>query len=403
MKPADIFLFLIGNRGAIQRVSGSWWSLLIGALLVVTAGIARNYDHIDFLNDCEWLYGPFVASLITSLLVFSVVTSYLKLGKANTPPHGIQHNYLSFLSLYWMTAPCAWIYGIPVESFTDLLTATKWNIAFLTVVSLWRVILMVRSIHVLSGAGIGTCTVAILLPSSVVMFFGSFFKKLSLVGVMGGVRLPPHTQLLSEATGTLTSASFLLAFITCLIWFAGLCNPEGVRAFAVRALPWNKATFPKRTLISCLILIALSMAAIYPIQQKVRRNHQLSQLIKTKQYQEAVEYASQFNENEFSTIHYLPPNPYKIYGHNSESYPKLLSELDDTSPPWLHETWSKQYIQMLLSSRFGLGKQHIEYLNNHAELKEQLLHAADSDAHKHILINLENKKDDDETPPTPDH
>jgi len=47
MKATDIFLFLVGHDGAIRRIAGSWWSLLVAALLVITGGISRNYDHLD--------------------------------------------------------------------------------------------------------------------------------------------------------------------------------------------------------------------------------------------------------------------------------------------------------------------------------------------------------------------
>ena len=43
MKIYDPFLFLIGNKAAITRIAGSYWSLLVGLILVISAGVARNY------------------------------------------------------------------------------------------------------------------------------------------------------------------------------------------------------------------------------------------------------------------------------------------------------------------------------------------------------------------------
>ncbi len=45
MRPSDLFLYLFGHRGAIGRIAGSRDSWAVGALLVITAGMARNYDH----------------------------------------------------------------------------------------------------------------------------------------------------------------------------------------------------------------------------------------------------------------------------------------------------------------------------------------------------------------------
>ncbi len=50
MRPKDIFLFLPGNRGAIERISGSWWSLLIGAILVHTRYNIQEDDALLIKN-----------------------------------------------------------------------------------------------------------------------------------------------------------------------------------------------------------------------------------------------------------------------------------------------------------------------------------------------------------------
>ena len=334
MRPTDIFLYLIGNRGAIERVAGSWWSLLIGAILVLTSGIARNYDHLDLLKNPEWIYGPFLASAITSLIVYAVIKAYLKLNGCLTPIK--RRQYVSFLCLYWMTAPCAWIYGIPVESFTSLIIATQWNIAFLAVVSSWRVFLITRALTILTQASPMACLLAVLLPASAIMFVASFFKGLSLIGIMGGVRLPPHTQLLHDAAQFTLSASLFLTLITFFVAISAIRLLDR----AQKPLPWRKEKMPTKAVLLSVIYLMIWAAASYPTQIKVQRNHQLETLLNHRKFEKAIQYASQFKKEDFSTIHYLPPDP---YGRNTHSYYQLLSKFDGSEPKWLRDTWIKQY------------------------------------------------------------
>ncbi|MCP5536083.1 MAG: hypothetical protein H7A51_07575 [Akkermansiaceae bacterium] len=352
MHPKDIFLYLIGNRAAIERIAGSWWSLLIGAILVVTSGIARNYDHLDLLRNPEWLYGPFLASLCTSLIVFISVKSLLRLYGPQVKVK--RRQYFSFLCLYWMTAPCAWLYGIPVESCTDLVTATRWNIAFLAIVSVWRVALITRSLSVVTHASHALCLLAVLIPSAIIMCIGSFFKGLSLVGIMGGVRLPPHTELLREATSFTMVASFWLAVVAIIIALTG--SSKFRRASA--PLPWRTEKPPGRCILTSAMLLAMGAGISIPTQQQVQRNHRLTQLIKDARYTEAIQYASQFNQGDFSTIHYLPPDPYLPFPHgNRNAYRNLLANLRGSEPAWLIDTWTAQYAETLLHAEFGVHEQ----------------------------------------------
>lgn len=383
MRIADIFLFLAGNAGAIRRIAGSWWSLLVAALLVLTGGIARNYDHLDLLRNPEWVYGPFVASLITSLLVFGVV--YPLLGLRKVTPRGT--GYFSFLCIYWMTAPCAWLYAIPVESFTDLVTATKWNIGFLAVVSIWRVFLVTRSLLVLTGAGLPTCLLAVLLPSSAIMCVGSVFKNLSLVGIMGGVRLPPHTELLVDATEWVLMLSFWMAVILFLAMI--ILAASGGRRVAKRPLPWRAEVAPWAALLAAGVIGAFGLLAVVPVQVRVRRNHQLSVLIGNENFRGAVDYASQFEREDFSAIHYLPPDPYQGPWDSKMRYQKLLSELDGNEPAWLREVWLDQYSETLLSMLYGIDEEDARIVNSFPELRENIREIGDQKSRERLLKSLE--------------
>lgn len=328
IKPADPFLFLIGNKGAINRLAGTWWTLLIGALLVITAGIARNYDHLYLIDNWEWLYAPFIASLTTSVIIYIIgCGSFLKQPKAKT-------SYLSFLSLYWMTSPCAWIYGIPVESFTDILTATKWNVSFLAIVSIWRVLLMIRAINVLADEPIIKSTCRILLPAAAIMTVASFFKGIALVGIMGGVRLSPSDTFLKQATDITTQFSFYTTIVSFLtIPIINLKHPKSIP----QPLPWKSIPTPKIALAYSCILIVIWLGATIPYQHQTKNNHIVKAYLDNNEYYKALNYMAKYERSDFLINHHFPPGratgTHHIFLLHNDII--LLQNIKPTHPEWI--------------------------------------------------------------------
>ena len=212
MRPSDLLLYLVGHRGAIERIAASRQALWAGALRVVSAGIARNYDHLSLLAQPEWILGPFGMSLFSAGLIWLMLMAGISVYSQN----GKDPAFRTFLTFFWLTAPCAWLYGFPVERFTDLLRATQWNFAFLIVVSVWRVALIVRVVNVLTGAAAGRVLAWVMLPACIEMGLGSLIKGLSLVSIMGGVRLPPHHAFIKQASGVVMTGSFWLGLASLL-------------------------------------------------------------------------------------------------------------------------------------------------------------------------------------------
>jgi hypothetical protein len=336
MTPADLFLYLFGNRRSIERVAASPWAWLVGAVLVLSAGIARNYDHLDLLRQPSWFIGPFAASLVSSVFVFLWVFPGLKMYALKVKGG----NFATFLKLVWLTAPCAWIYALPVESFTDLVTATKWNIAFLAIVSFWRVAIIVRAVCVLTHAPWPRVSLLVIAPAAFEMMFASFFKGLSLVGIMGGVRLPPHDELLRVVTEFTTVASFwiFIAAVIALFFIRGAASAPLSRA---------AAGFPKSSLVVAVLSLLVWIAIAIPIQPQIRNRYQLEQLIGTDKIEEAIAFASSKKREDFPAIHYLAPDPTRYqYGYPLEP----LEKLPDGAPGWLREEWTHNAIEAHKSS-----------------------------------------------------
>jgi hypothetical protein len=331
MTPSDLFLYLFGNRRSIERVAASPWAWLVGAVLVLSAGIARNYDHLDLLRQPSWFIGPFAASLVSSVFVFLWVFPGLKM-YALKEKGG---NFATFLKLIWLTAPCAWIYALPVESFTDLVTATKWNIAFLAIVSFWRVAIIVRAVCVLTHAPWPRVSLLVIAPAAFEMMFASFFKGLSLVGIMGGVRLPPHDELLREVTGFTTVASFWIFIVAVIALFF-------IKGVASAPLARAVAGFPKSSLVVAVLSLLVWVGIAIPVQPRIRNRYQLEQLIDTGKIEEAIAFASSKKREDFPAIHYLAPDPTR-YHYNYPLEP--LEKLPADAPEWLREEWTRNAIE----------------------------------------------------------
>ena len=338
MRPSDLLLYLVGHRGAIERIAASRQALWAGALLVVSAGIARNYDHLSLLAQPEWILGPFGMSLFSAGLIWLMLMAGISVYSQN----GKDPAFRTFLTFFWLTAPCAWLYGFPVERFTDLLRATQWNFAFLIVVSVWRVALIVRLVTVLTGAAAGWVLAWVMLPACIEMGLGSLIKGLSLVSIMGGVRLPPHHAFIKQASGVVVTGSFWLglASLLAIIVYVSreseavtkpLCrdrvvdNPRVIQVAAACLLGW--------------ILIAI------PVQEPVRQTYQLSQYFADQQWRAGIKYAAACQRSDFSEIHFLPPDPY-ARKHGGANFP-VLEAMDGSEPEWLRRVWISQAIMEL--------------------------------------------------------
>lgn len=330
MRPADLFLYLFGDRGAIERAAATRHAWIIGAILVLTAGIARNYDHLDLLRQPEWFIGSFAASLVSICFIFLWISIPLRLHNAGR----YWRQFGTFLVLAWMTAPCAWIYGIPVESMTDIVTATKWNIAFLGIVAFWRVAIMVRAVSVLTEVSWLRALPLVLAPAALEAMLGSVYQRLSLVGIMGGIRLPPHTELLVHAANFTKLVSFWLfiALFIASFFFKGVAQKPLFR-------PPSSA--PRKLLPAAILMFLAWVAIAIPFQPQVANRYHLQLMIDDQDYSEAIAFASAKTRRDFPHHHYLPPEP-------SQWFPnELLDQLPSNAPAWLREEWINGAIESL--------------------------------------------------------
>ena len=215
MTPLTILRFLFGSRDAIERIAACRQAPWIGLLLVFSAALAREYDGQDLLHEPWHLLLPLAASLATSFVLYLLLRVMGSIRNA-----GLERGwsgYWSFLGLYWMTAPLAWLYAIPVERLLDAGDATRANLWLLAIVAAWRVALMVRVIAVVFRIPWFVALWPLLLFADVVAWLLAMAAPDPLIGVMSGVRPTVSERIVSGATMSV----MVLAIFSLPLWAVG--------------------------------------------------------------------------------------------------------------------------------------------------------------------------------------
>ncbi len=302
--------FLVGRADAIRDVASSKAAFWTGMALVVLTAFPRNYDQTYIPEKpLLWFLGPLLFSIVSGTWLFLISYGFcarrtMADADGNKPP--LWSSWRGFMGAFWMTAPIAWIYAIPVERFWDSLTATKANLWLLAIVSLWRVLLMARVFQVVCRAPAWLSLLWVLLPAAIevlgIVFFSESFGR-RLMASMGGMRNSPEEDLIYAALGTAFMAAFWSIPVLLLLW--GIWNRYG------DAVEWpirKASTFPWK-LVAVLSVFWIGVA-IQP-QLELRRNWTLEQHIERREMRAALDYMNQYEPNDFPPARGLPPKLYE--------------------------------------------------------------------------------------------
>jgi hypothetical protein len=259
--------YLIGNADAIRSVATDKNSLWLGIGLVVLTAIARTYDQNFVLETPLWFFGPLLFSLFSGSFLFWILRSFLAKNMmvpvgTEPPPQGSQ--WRSFMGLFWMTAPIAWLYAIPVERFLTSYNAAVANLCLLAVVAAWRVLLMSRIVQVVNevpfSRACGWVLVGASLEVIIVVFCGGIFggtMSRSIMAGMGGMRHAPEEQLIISALSAAWTGAWVL-LIACVI-------PLAAAKYRGSAAPYpdtvNRSRLSKALLVLPLVWIAIAIPA----------------------------------------------------------------------------------------------------------------------------------------------
>lgn len=374
MRLRTLFLYLIGNRQAILDIAAEPRWLGFGGLLVLSAAFAREYDGEDLVHEPWHLLIPFAASLLTSLVLFGLTFGILTRHPKPRPTAGTA--YRAFLTLFWLTAPLAWLYAIPYERFLSPLEATRANLWTLALVSLWRVALMVRVVHVLMGYSIAAAFMLVMTVADAEALLAIQFVPFPLMSMMGGIRITESEVVLQGAILLVQ----IFGWVTLPVWLIGM----GI--VAMRSKPaWQGPvqaprqpggiSWPLRLVVGGALAIWLFILPRTQPEQILR--YRAERLLKHGRVAEALTEMSAHEQEEFPP-HWDPP-PRMRRGQDVPSYIQVAEALGQTTPaPWVQamfmtkldaalrsfEYWSHENLDLFVDflSRFPEGRHLLEHV-----------------------------------------
>jgi hypothetical protein len=324
---------------------------VLGFVFVIVAGLAREYDGEDLLHQPWHLLIPLGASLATSAVLYVLVRGIAWAhGAQDPPPLG---GYLDFLGLYWLTAPLALVYAVPVERFMSAADATRANLWLLGLVALWRVVLMARVVSVLYRIGFFTAMFIVMLFGDTVAVILLSMTELPIVAIMGGIRL-------SESESALYSTVMLLRVLTVLSWPVWLIG-AGVAVF--RQQPrweYQPAGHPPHSRVAVHVwAVAAGLVAMWAFilprtqpEQQLRR--QVERDLRGGRIREGLATMSAHEPGDFPP-HWDPP-PRVAYRQTTPDITEVMEHLDVLpAKPWVRAIYVEKYGNGLRGEDYYMG------------------------------------------------
>jgi hypothetical protein len=334
MNALTILRYLFGDAAAIRRVASSLVALPVGLLLVVSAGAARNYDQVYFGDSIQWFAFPLIFSLVSGawILIFvGTAWSGASLG-GKAGAERWRRKLASYCGLFWMTAPIAWLYAIPVERWFDPVTAARYNVTLLAIVSVWRVLLFSRVVSVVGSMPYWRALGRVLVPASVEVMVVAFVFGIgpSILSSMGGLRNSPAEDVKLGAVSTALNLALVALIAGGVLWVIGanVGRPAPPRTIAndrPGQVPW---------VFLALTAIFWCLVSLKP-QREQRLSREAARLAKAEDWPGLVAFLSKHQKEEFAPSVVLPPSPWKYEG--ARALPSMLGALTPQTPQWIRD------------------------------------------------------------------
>jgi radical SAM superfamily enzyme YgiQ (UPF0313 family) len=340
LKASTLPLYLVGSRRAIIQIAESRAALWVGLLFVLSAGFAREYDGADLLHEPWHLALPLVASLGTSLVLYALVFSAAR--NRGLKELSFFEGYRTLLTLYWWTAPLAWLYAIPVERFLSAGDATATNLWLLAAVSVWRVLLITRAVSVWLGASlIGVFFIVMFFADSVAVLI-AFISPRPIFNIMGGVRLSEPDRVVLDAMLTV----MIVGGLSWFVWLIAACVVIGKRTptwqLAASLVAERRVSKPLWAVAALLLVIGIGILPIGQPQQ--RHRWQVEQSLHRGDLAAAVQYAAAHSREDFPPV--WDPPPRLGYGEERPRTIDVIAAVErHRSAPWFRGLYVEKLTQ----------------------------------------------------------
>ncbi len=407
MNIATLGKYFVGNKQAILQIAETRGVLWLGLLFVIATGFAREYDGEDLMHEPWHLAIPLGASIISSFILYCMVWIVAACRKGKNP---FWSGYAKFLALYWMTAPLALVYAIPVERLLTAADSVRANLWMLAIVAAWRVALITRVVSVFYRCRHVAAFFVVMLFADALAQTAISFVPMPIVSVMGGIRL-------TEAESVVLGTTFMIRFFGILslpVWFIGVWVIASCKS---QPNDWQTRPIQIRSnsVGRSLWLLAFATLAIWPFVLPRTQPEQVNRRIvdsrlKSGDVSGALAYMSERESDDFPP-HWDPP-PRIGYG---ESEPDIFDVLEvinhDRSASWVRRMFVQK---ILLQSNAGvyaqrrvidLARMSEEKLTSYIELLEadrsgSRIAASHESEIERIIRNADRPEDQHATPIT---
>lgn len=347
----DVLLALVGHRASILRAIDSERGLLFMLAMVGIASICREYDGASFFHQPGELIKPLITSVILASVLFVAVILARIL--AHCRSEQLSSAYRRFLMGYWITAPLAWFYAVPVETFTDAITAVYLNLTLLSVVAVWRVALFTRIASVITGlpAWIVLCWIGPVCCFVACVAMGLI--RLDIVGVMGGIRLSESEQILVNFTRQADMILTWIGWSLVLGFFASLFVLYSMRLDSPIAPAYRPCKIAKSNWsVLAAIFVALLGGCVY-FQPKQFRAAQVNRLIKANSIGEAIALMERHQRDDYPAGQFVKRERVFRWSWKESIAPRIRLLLDLEVQPWIAD----QLIFSLPESLYDAAKE----------------------------------------------
>ena len=391
--------YFVGSRTAILSLAENTRTVWLGFLFVNSAGFAREYDGEDLWSEPWHLLLPLVASLITSLLLFLLV--YLLSLRRQANVKNVFASYRTFLGLYWMTAPLAWLYAIPVERFLSAATSVEVNIWLLGIVALWRVILIIRVITVLFNARIETVFPIVMLFADSVLLFLLAYMPRPILDVMGGVRLTDSERTLAGLT-LFVQVVGMLAFPFWVIG-SGIVFYFGQPAWSYQASIGDRLRKIHLSVWRVALMSILIWSVILPFTQPEQRlRFQVERMLRTGRLQDAITMMRGHRIDDFPP-HWDPP-PRLGYHERTPRMMDLIEMVNEGPDDWVRHVYLDKFQRQFFGWHFWnspllemTDNELLIVLNVFESLLDKGEALSDPESLRYLLLSLAEFKESHET------
>jgi hypothetical protein len=350
LRLATVFRYLVGRKSAIQEIAANQHSLLIGFLFCLSAALARHYDGKYLVREPWFLLAPAGASILTSSIVFLFVYIATSINARRRLP-GIVRSYLSFLGLYWMTAPLAWLYGIPYERFLNEVDAAQANVWTLELVSLWRVLLISRVVSVLTPCSFFSGITKVAVPAFSLLYVALIYARTPLVDWMGGVRVPPSVQPVASAYLGVMFYGVFAIFFGGILWLISLTvrSPGATLEGFRRA---QRGEVGKALPILASVVVLIFTVALPFTQREQRLRYQVETDLKNNRIDDALTTLATHARNEFPPQWTPPPWPEYGDGDRNPNLVQIVEALKKRNdiPEWVQSAY-REKAELYLSNK----------------------------------------------------